>query len=609
MNKKIKALTLCSISLCILFSCILTFMFTEPFAAPGTVRPASEKTQNSEDPIKWVDFNIPYHVMKRAMDTDIDSYDDKIHINWIDILAYLGAKYGGQFSNYSENDMDEFVSMIKKGTSVSKITENMKYFSYYSKAYDAVLGGFLGEYQIKIEGTGSEKASWKKVYGLKAFSPIAEGFYYSDFDDFGENRSYGYSRRHLGHDMMTSVGTPVIAVESGTVEALGWNQYGGWRIGIRSFDTNRYYYYAHLKKDSPFSENLHIGAVVTAGDVIGYTGQTGYSVKENVNNIDTPHLHFGLQLVFDEKAKDSPTQIWINLYNITRLLSSHRCTVIKDKNTGQYKRKYPFAEENYYLNEMQAMAGTTPSKEIELPIIMYHSILRTSDKQNKYIISPELFEKDLQYIKKKGYTTVFMKDVIDFCEGKGTLPKKPIVLTFDDGYFNNYCYAFPLLKKYNMKAVLSIVGKMTDNYSNSPDENPNYSHVTWDHILEMHLSGYWEIQNHSYNCHTYEVRNGVSQVSNESDREYKDFLVSDLCHLQDKIAYVTGVAPNTFTYPFGAFNKNTDSVLKKIGFKATLSCTEGISTIEKGNMKCLYKLKRKLRPPGKSPKDFFDFML
>ena len=158
MNKKIKALTLCSISLCILFSCILTFMFTEPIAAPGVVHPASKKAQNSEDPIKWVDFNIPYHVMKRAMDTDIDSYDDKIHISWIDILAYLGAKYGGQFSNYSEKDMDEFVSMIKKGTSVSKITDNMKYFSYYNKAYDAVLGGFLGEYQIKIEETDSEKA-------------------------------------------------------------------------------------------------------------------------------------------------------------------------------------------------------------------------------------------------------------------------------------------------------------------------------------------------------------------------------------------------------------------------------------------------------------------
>ena len=74
------------------------------------------------------------------------------------------------------------------------------------------------------------------------------------------------------------IGTPVIAVESGYVEALGWNQYGGWRIGIRSFDKKRYYYYAHLRQNYPFQAELKEGDVVTAGDVIGYLGHTGYSL-------------------------------------------------------------------------------------------------------------------------------------------------------------------------------------------------------------------------------------------------------------------------------------------------------------------------------------------
>ena len=79
--------------------------------------------------------------------------------------------------------------------------------------------------------------------------------------------------------MMGQIGTPIIAVESGYVEALGWNQYGGWRIGIRSFDKKRYYYYAHLRQKSPFQKGLKEGSVVTAGDVIGYMGHTGYSKK------------------------------------------------------------------------------------------------------------------------------------------------------------------------------------------------------------------------------------------------------------------------------------------------------------------------------------------
>ena len=257
---------------------------------------------------------------------------------------------------------------------------------------------------------------------------------------------------------------------------------------------------------------------------------------------------------------------------------------------------------------VQTIISKSEVTEIELPIIMYHSILKNPVKQTQYVVSPETFEEDLKYIKKAGYTPVFMKDVIAFVEDKGELPDKPIVLTFDDGYYNNLYYADPILEKYDMKAVFSVVGEMTEQFSYEPDRNPNYSHVTWDDIFTMHMSGHWEIQNHSYACHSYENRNGVSQMNGESYDDYEDFLMADLCHLQDKLAYVTGVTPNTFTYPFGAFTENTDKVLKKIGFKATLSCTEGVSTIKKGDPECLYELKRDLRPPDKSSEEFFTFL-
>ena len=107
---------------------------------------------------------------------------------------------------------------------------------------------------------------------------------------------------------MGSVGTPIIAVEGGYVEACGWNRFGGWRIGIRSFDGKRYYYYAHLRKDNPY-EDIYEGKIVDAGEVIGYLGMTGYSTKENVNNINVPHLHFGLQLIFDKSQKDGNNQM------------------------------------------------------------------------------------------------------------------------------------------------------------------------------------------------------------------------------------------------------------------------------------------------------------
>ena len=143
---------------------------------------------------------------------------------------------------------------------------------------------------------------------------------------------------------MASVGTPVIAVESGKVEALGWNQYGGWRIGIRSFDKKRYYYYAHLRKDHPYAFMLSEGDIVKAGDVIGYVGMTGYSAKENVNNIDTPHLHFGIQIIFDESQKDGNGEIWIDCYEITKFLLQNKSKVFKDEEKNEYFRQDEFFE-------------------------------------------------------------------------------------------------------------------------------------------------------------------------------------------------------------------------------------------------------------------------
>ena len=124
---------------------------------------------------------------------------------------------------------------------------------------------------------------------------------------------------------------------------MGWNQYGGWRIGIRSGYEKRYYYYAHLQKDTPFASGLEEGDVVQAGDVIGFMGRTGYSTTENVNNIETVHLHVGLQLIFDESQKECDNEIWVDLYDIALLLEQHKSTLYRNEQ-GQWERRYPMKE-------------------------------------------------------------------------------------------------------------------------------------------------------------------------------------------------------------------------------------------------------------------------
>lgn len=307
--------------------------------------------QTSGDFIKWVDFNVTCEALEQAFRYDVDTCQAEVHLNWVDLLAYLGTRYGGDFSRYKKSDMKKVAEQLINGEmTMEELTSDMKYYDYYRQAYGAVLDGMVGTFQVEIpadevpemlqQSAQNTDTVWVTKYGLKAFFPLAKNFPYNDFDDFGVSRSYGFKRRHLGHDMMGQVGTPIIAVESGYVEALGWNQYGGWRIGIRSFDKKRYYYYAHLRKNYPFQSNLKEGSAVQAGDVIGYMGRTGYSSKENTNNIEESHLHFGLELVFDESQKESDHEIWINCYELVKFLRRNQCEAVKVEGTKEWRRVY-----------------------------------------------------------------------------------------------------------------------------------------------------------------------------------------------------------------------------------------------------------------------------
>ena len=325
--KKIAAVALCAVLLVVGGGVIC-----EHTAAVGA---------EEADYIKWVDFKVPYEAMDKALKLDIASHETEgeVQLDWIELLAYLAAKNGGEFSRYKASQMDAVVKELRGGKTMDELTENMKYYSYYREAYGAALGGFVGEYEVEVKDDGAENGKkWVRKYGLKAFLPIAMNYPYSDFDDFGSSRDYGFKRTHLGHDFMGATGTPIIAVEGGTVEALGWNQYGGWRIGIRSHDKKRYYYYAHLRQNFPFNKSLEVGSVVQPGDVIGYMGHTGYSTKENVNNIKEPHLHFGMQLIFDESQKESNNEIWIDVYPLTCFLAKHTQEVQKVEGTREWIR-------------------------------------------------------------------------------------------------------------------------------------------------------------------------------------------------------------------------------------------------------------------------------
>lgn len=206
--------------LIIIFFCIVSligiFSFWQVLAIPnfsnGIINwnPIVEKKY-----IKWFEFNVSYDVLDKTSKLDINSHvkNEDVKFNWIELISYLACKYGNDFSKFKQKDLDSLLQKLRNGQTMTELTTDMKNYSYYFEGYDSVLHEFIGEYEI---GTNE----YNKKYGIKAFHPLAKGFSYSHYDDFGASRSYGYKRLHFGNDLMGSIGTPVIALESGIVEAL-----------------------------------------------------------------------------------------------------------------------------------------------------------------------------------------------------------------------------------------------------------------------------------------------------------------------------------------------------------------------------------------------------
>ena len=125
--------------------------------------------------IKWVDFNVPYEALDKALKLDVASHGTDVPLNWVELLAYLAAKNGGEFKRFKASQLDAVAKELQEGKTIEELTEKLKYYSYYREAYGAVLDGLVGEYEIEVaDETAEGGKKWVRKYGLKGFSPIAK---------------------------------------------------------------------------------------------------------------------------------------------------------------------------------------------------------------------------------------------------------------------------------------------------------------------------------------------------------------------------------------------------------------------------------------------------
>lgn len=260
------------------------------------------------------------------------------------------------------------------------------------------------------------------------------------------------------------------------------------------------------------------------------------------------------------------------------------------------------------VRRTEGAVSVLAQEQIDLPVLMYHSILKDEARANDYVLSPATLAGDLDYLAQHGYETVTVEQLVDYVDGQGGLPEKPILITFDDGFYNNYLYAYPILKERGMCAVISPIGEQTVIYTENGQENAYWSYLSMKHLIEMQESGVFEIGNHSYQMHENDTRKGCLKKRGEDEAAYEAMLEADTHRAQTVLAEGGLTPPLCYTYPFGAYSAESEQVMKKLGFRCTLSCEERHNVITR-NPDCLYLLGRYNRPSGVSTNTFFAKML
>lgn len=204
------------------------------------------------------------------------------------------------------------------------------------------------------------------------------------------------------------------------------------------------------------------------------------------------------------------------------------------------------------FNSEQAFNGLSLTQDnIGIPILYYHSVSPSAD--NEVIITPEILKSELQYLKDEGYTTLTLNEVSDYLLNSSAIPSKSIVITFDDGYMDNYDNAFPILKELGMKAtIFCITSKLDGSYYLSPNA-----------IKEMSDYGI-DIQSHTV-------------THPKLDSLTYDEQLTELKESKKTLESITGKPVTSIAYPFGNFNEDTIKAAEASGYSLGFTTNRGLA--------------------------------
>ena len=243
---------------------------------------------------------------------------------------------------------------------------------------------------------------------------------------------------------------------------------------------------------------------------------------------------------------------------------------------------------SYFSEVLQATALPDETVSRDVPVLMWHNLAEESS--GDMTISLDTFRAQIEALHEAGFKTVSLQQLYDYVHFGTELPGKPIVLTFDDGYFSNYEYAFPILQEYDMQATIFAIGVSVGKDTYKDTDHAMTPHFGADEAREMVASGLISVQSHTYDMHQWppfedgnaQVRETLLPFDGEADADYEAAVEADFAESRELLESITGQPVNALAFPEGAYVTLTQDALRSAGAELTFTTVRAVNTVVKG---------------------------
>ena len=243
---------------------------------------------------------------------------------------------------------------------------------------------------------------------------------------------------------------------------------------------------------------------------------------------------------------------------------------------------------SYFSEVLQATALPDEAVSRDVPVLMWHNLAEESS--GDMTISVDTFRAQIEALHEAGFKTVSLQQLYDYVHFGTELPEKPIVLTFDDGYFSNYEYAFLILQEYDMQATIFAIGVSVGKDTYKDTDHAMTPHFGADEAREMVDSGLISVQSHTFDMHQWppfedgnaQVRETLLPFDGEADADYEAAVEADFAESRELLESITGQPVNALAFPEGAYVTLTQDALRSAGAELTFTTVRAVNTVVKG---------------------------